>query len=73
MALAAGLRSVTAALDPRIIVLGGGLLGTTAVLTGLLHRHWATQRPLWSATELRPARLGASAGLYGAALLAARH
>jgi glucokinase len=69
-ALAAGLRSITAALDPGVIVLGGGLLGPGALLTALLDARWQEQRPRWSAAVLRPALLGADAGLRGAALLA---
>jgi glucokinase len=71
-ALAAGLRSITAAVDPEVIVLGGGLLGRRAVLTRLVSDCWHDQRPHWSRAELRPALLGAEAGLRGAALIAAR-
>jgi glucokinase len=70
--LAAGLRSITAAVDPEVIVLGGGLLGRRAVLTRLVSDCWHDQRPHWSRAELRPALLGAEAGLRGAALIAAR-
>jgi glucokinase len=70
-ALVAGLRSVTAAVDPEVIVLGGGLLRPRSLLTKLVHDRWREQRPRWSAAVLRPALLGAEAGLRGAALLAA--
>jgi glucokinase len=70
-ALITGLRSVTAAADPRIIVLGGGLLSPRLLLTRLVHQRWQAERPRWSAAQLRPAALGADAGLRGAALLAA--
>lgn len=70
-ALLAGLRSVTAAVDPQTIVLGGSLLAEGCVLTTLVHQAWRDGRPRWSAARLRPAALGEEAGLRGAALLAA--
>jgi glucokinase len=70
--LAAGLRSVTAAADPGVIVLGGGLMAPDRLLPRLVAERWLAQRPAWSSVELRLARLGAGAGLHGAALLAAR-
>jgi len=71
--LATGLRSVTAAADPRTIVLGGGLMTSGRVLPRLVRERWAGQRPPWSAAELRPALLDADAGLRGAALLATQN
>jgi glucokinase len=71
--LATGLRSVTAAADPRTIVLGGGLMTSGRVLPRLVRERWAGQRPPWSAAELRPALLDPDAGLRGAAILAARN
>jgi glucokinase len=71
-ALVAGLRSITAAIDPDVIVLGGGLLGHESSLTRLVYERWSEQRAYWSAAELRPALLGADAGLRGAALLGAQ-
>jgi len=71
-ALVAGLRSITAATDPDVIVLGGGLLARGLLLTGLVQERWATQRPHWTKTELRLASFGSEAGLRGAALLASR-
>jgi glucokinase len=68
--LAAGLRSVTAAADPRVIVLGGGLMTAGRLLPRLVAERWPAVRPAWSAAGLRLSRLGADAGLYGAALLA---
>jgi glucokinase len=68
--LAAGLRSVTAAADPRVIVLGGGLMAPGRLLPRLVLERWPAVRPAWSAAELRRSGLGADAGLYGAALLA---
>lgn len=70
-ALLAGLRSVTAAADPRTIVLGGSLLAEGRLLTALVHQAWRTGRPHWSAASLRAAALSDEAGLRGAALLAA--
>jgi glucokinase len=70
--LAAGLRSVTAAADPAVIVLGGGLMAPDRLLPRLVAERWLAQRPAWSPAELRLARLGADAGLHGAAILAAR-
>jgi predicted NBD/HSP70 family sugar kinase len=69
--LAWGLRSVVAAVDPDVIVLGGGLMGPEGMLFRLVRERWPAVRPPWSAAELRAARFGADAGLYGAALLAA--
>ena len=71
-ALVAGFQSITAAVDPEGIVLGGGLLGPEALLTQLVSERWRDQRPRWSPATLRPALLGADAGLRGAALLAAQ-
>jgi glucokinase len=67
-ALVAGLRSITAAIDPDVIVLGGH----ESSLTRLVYERWSEQRPHWSAADLRPALLGADAGLRGAALLGAQ-
>jgi glucokinase len=65
------LRSVVAAADPRVIVLGGGLMGSGRLLPRLVGERWAAVRPPWSAAELRAARFGADAGLHGAARLGA--
>jgi glucokinase len=71
-ALVAGLRSITAAIDPDVIVLGGGLLAPGLLLTALVQERWRTQRPPWTKAELRLASFGSEAGLRGAALLASR-
>jgi glucokinase len=68
---ALALRSVTAAADPRVIILGGGLMGSDKLLPRLVRERWRAERPPWSAAELLPAAFGADAGLRGAALLAA--
>jgi hypothetical protein len=39
------------------------------LLPRLVLERWPAVRPAWSAAELRLSRLGADAGLYGAALL----
>ena len=70
--LAVALRSVTAVADPRVIVLGGGLMASGRLLPRLVFNRWPTVRPAWSAAELRLSRHGADAGLHGAALLACR-
>jgi glucokinase len=69
--LALALRSVTAAADPKVIIIGGGLMGGGRLLPQLVRDRWQAERPPWSAADLRPARFGADAGLRGAALLAA--
>lgn len=66
------LRSVVAAADPRVIVLGGGLMASGRLLPELACARWPAVRPPWSAAELRPASFGADAGLQGAARLAAQ-
>jgi glucokinase len=68
---ALALRSVTAAADPRVIILGGGLMGSDKLLPRLVRERWLAERPPWSAAKLLPAAFGADAGLRGAALLAA--
>ena len=70
-ALVAGLCSIAAAIDPDMVILGGGLLSPASMLTRLVHERWHTARPPWSAMELQPALLGEEGGLRGAALLAA--
>jgi glucokinase len=70
--LLAGLRSITAAIDPKVIVLGGGLLRPRALLTCLVRDDWPEQRPRWSDAALQPAAAGDEAGLRGAAMLAAQ-
>src|SRR5207247_5604828 len=58
--------------DPRVIVLGGGLMASGRLLPRLVTERWPAVRPAWAAAGLRLSRLGADAGLYGAALLAAQ-
>lgn len=68
--LTGALRSITAAVDPRVIILGGGLMTGERLLPRLLRERWPAERPAWSPAELRPALLGPDAGLRGAAILA---
>lgn len=69
--LTGALRSITAAVDPRVIILGGGLMTSELLLPQLVRKRWLDERPPWSPAELRPALLGPDAGLRGAAILAA--
>ncbi len=69
--LTSALRSITAAIDPRVIILGGGLMTGGLLLPRLVRERWLDERPPWSPAELRPALQGPDAGLRGAALLAA--
>lgn len=69
-ALVAGLRSITAALDPEVIVLGGGCLTPSRCSPGWSATAGGSNDPRWSATVLRATMLGAEAGLRGAALIA---
>lgn len=71
--LASALRSITAAADPSVIILGGGLMTGERLLPQLVRKRWQAERPAWSPAELRPALLGPDAGLRGAALLADAH
>lgn len=66
--LGTGLAAVTAALDPDIFIIGGGVAGAgDFLLDGL---HWAYQERVFHAsreTEFRLAALGNDAGMIGAA------
>jgi hypothetical protein len=53
-----------------VIVLGGGLMTGELLLPHLVRKRWLDERPPWSPAELRPALLGADAGLHGSAILA---
>ena len=68
--LTSALRSITAAVDPRVIILGGGLMTGEMLLPQLLRKRWLDERPPWSPAELHPALQGPDAGLRGAAILA---
>jgi hypothetical protein len=45
-------------------------MGSGRLLPRLVLERWPAVRPPWSAAEVRLARFGGDAGLYGAALLA---
>jgi glucokinase len=72
--LALGLANLSNALDPELIVIGGGLVEAGEVLLGPVRREFvglveaAAYRP---AIQIRPAQLGERAGAVGAGLLAA--
>jgi glucokinase len=68
--LSAAVRTITAAFDPSIVVLGGGLMTGDRLLPALLQRRWPDERPPWSGAEIRVSELGTDAGLLGAAFLA---
>jgi len=67
-ALAAGLTTLKTIIDPDVIVIGGGL-GLAPGFPDALNARIATLDPLYR-IALRPAALGAAAGLVGAADLA---
>ncbi|MCU1489560.1 MAG: transcriptional regulator protein, partial [Acidimicrobiaceae bacterium] len=68
-ALVTGLRAVAAALDPDVIVLGGGLIRPASRLFELVAAGWERAHLPWTEATLECARLGDEAGLLGAALL----
>jgi glucokinase len=72
--LALGLANVANALDPAVIVLGGGVIEAHAAVMGPVRRAFAqlVEAPEDRAVRILPAQLGERAGAVGAALLAAR-
>jgi predicted NBD/HSP70 family sugar kinase len=56
------LRPVVAAADPRVIVLGGGLMADGRPLPRLVGERWPAVRPRWPAARLRAARCRSSRG-----------
>jgi glucokinase len=73
--LGVGVANLVAALDPEVVVIGGGLVAAGDLL--LAPARAALRRSLVGSAyrtvpELRPAALGPEAGMVGAALLAAR-
>lgn len=68
-ALAAGIRQLAAILSPQVVVLGGGLSRAGDALFAPLTAAVARHVPPHRVPELRPAKVGAHAGLLGAALL----
>lgn len=70
-ALGQGLAAACAALDPGLILLGGGLAASAELFWPQLEREFRQRAfSVQAATELRPAALGNRAGIYGAARLA---
>jgi glucokinase len=69
-ALAAGLLTGVALLDPETIVLGGGLAEAGQTLLGPLAAAMLARRTFHQLPPLTPAKLGDMAGFLGAALLA---
>jgi glucokinase len=72
--LALGLANVANALDPAVIVLGGGVIAAHAAVMGPVRRAFVqlVEAPEDRAVRILPAQLGERAGAVGAALLAAR-
>jgi glucokinase len=72
--LALGLANVANALDPAVIVLGGGVIEAHAAVMGPVRRAFVelAEAPEHRAVRILPAQLGERAGAVGAALLAAR-
>jgi glucokinase len=70
--LALGLANLANALDPSVIVLGGGLIEAERVVMGPVRRAFAelAEAPEARSVQVLPAQLGERAGAVGAALLA---
>lgn len=65
--IAAAFSSIASLIDPQAIVFGGGVAGAGEILFGPVRERLAELSPF--APELRASRLGANAGLMGAAVL----
>jgi glucokinase len=70
--VALGLANLANALDPAVIVLGGGLIEAERVIIGPVRAAFAAlaEAPGARGTEILPAHFGERAGAVGAALLA---
>lgn len=68
-ALAAGIRQLAAIVSPEVVVIGGGLSRAGAAVFDPLTEAVAAGVPPHRVPELRPAAIGAYAGLVGAAML----
>jgi len=70
-ALAAAFASITYVLQPQVFIVGGGVAQSGDVLFGPLRRHLKERLSPYFAerVEVRPAQLGADAGVIGAAAL----
>jgi glucokinase len=71
--LALGLANLANAVDPSVIVLGGGLIEAESVVMGPVRRAFAelAEAPGARSVEIAPAHFGERAGAVGAGLLAA--
>ena len=68
--LGEGIASITAVLDPALVVIGGGVSAADDLLLGPIRQSFAAQRPGHDRRpmlEIRKATLGNRAGLIGAA------
>ena len=70
--LGIGLVSIANALDPEVIVIGGGVIAAGELLLGPAREVFAARAlpPVAEAVRIEPARFGAESGMLGAALLA---
>lgn len=70
--LGVGLASIANALDPEVIVVGGGVIAAGELLLGPAREELAARAlpPVAAAVRVEAARFGAESGLLGAALLA---
>lgn len=70
--LGAGLASIANALDPEVIVIGGGVIAAGELLLAPARAELAARAlpPVARAVRVEPARFGAESGMLGAALLA---
>lgn len=70
--LGMGLVSIANALDPEVIVIGGGVIAAGELLLGPAREVFVARAlpPIAEAVRIEPARFGAESGMLGAALLA---
>lgn len=70
--LGMGLVSIANALDPEVIVIGGGVIAAGELLLGPAREVFVARAlpPIAAAVRIEPARFGAESGMLGAALLA---
>lgn len=71
-ALGVGLASIANALDPEVIVIGGGVVAAAELLLGPARAELSARAlpPVAAAVRVEPARFGAESGMLGAAVLA---
>ncbi len=70
--LGIGLASIANALDPEVIVIGGGVIAAGELLLGPAREELSRRAlpPVAASVRVEPARFGAESGMLGAALLA---